>query len=40
MHYNLVTLFPEWFDSPLSSSLMEKAREAGIVSFSFANPRD
>ena len=40
MHYNLVTLFPEWFDSPLSSGLMEKAREAGIVSFSFANPRD
>ena len=40
MHYNLVTLFPEWFDSPLSSSLMEKARESGIVSFSFANPRD
>ena len=40
MRYNLVTLFPEWFDSPLSSGLMEKAREAGIVEFSFANPRD
>lgn len=40
MHYTLVTLFPEWFDSPLSSGLMARAREAGIVSFSFANPRD
>ena len=40
MRYNLVTLFPEWFDSPLSSGLMEKAREAGIVEFFFANPRD
>lgn len=40
MHYTLVTLFPEWFDSPLSGGLMERARSAGIVSFSFANPRD
>jgi tRNA (guanine37-N1)-methyltransferase len=40
MHYTLVTLFPEWFDSPLSSGLMERARESGIVDFSFANPRD
>ncbi|WP_077073916.1 tRNA (guanosine(37)-N1)-methyltransferase TrmD [Mailhella massiliensis] len=40
MRYHLVTLFPEWFDSPLSSGLMEKAREAGIVEFTFSNPRD
>ena len=40
MHYTLVTLFPEWFESPLSSGLMARARTAGIVSFSFANPRD
>ncbi len=40
MRYTLVTLFPEWFASPLSTGLMEKARQAGIVEFSFANPRD
>lgn len=40
MRYHLVTLFPEWFNSPLSSGLMEKAREAGIVEFTFSNPRD
>ncbi len=40
MLYTLVTLFPEWFDSPLASGLMARARQSGLVSFSFANPRD
>ena len=40
MRYHIVTLFPEWFESPLSHGLMGKARHAGIVEFSFANPRD
>ncbi len=40
MHYTLVTLFPEWFESPLSTGLMGKAVQSGIVGFSFANPRD
>ena len=40
MLYTLVTLFPEWFASPLSTGLMAKAREAGVVDFAFANPRD
>ena len=40
MRYTLVTLFPEWFESPLSAGLMGKAVENGIVSFRFANPRD
>lgn len=40
MRYTLVTLFPEWFDSPLAAGLMGKAREAGVVEFSFANPRE
>lgn len=39
MHYTLVTLFPEWFTSPLSTGLMAKAREAGIVDFAFTSPR-
>ncbi len=37
---NLVSLFPEYFDGPLSSGLMRRGREAGLVSFSFTNPRD
>ena len=40
MLYTLVTLFPEWFASPLSTGLMANAREAGVVDFAFANPRD
>ena len=40
MLYTLVTLFPEWFASPLSSGLMARARQAGVVEFAFANPRD
>ena len=40
MHINLVTLFPEYFDSPLSCGLMQKAREAGLVDFRLFNPRD
>ena len=40
MHINLVTLFPEYFDSPLSCGLMQKARENGLVDFKFFNPRD
>ncbi|MBP3730084.1 MAG: tRNA (guanosine(37)-N1)-methyltransferase TrmD [Mailhella sp.] len=40
MHYTVVTLFPGWFESPLNSGLMARARESGIVGFSFANPRD
>ena len=40
MHINIVTLFPEFFDGPLHCALMQRAREAGIISFSFHNPRD
>ena len=40
MRFNLVTLFPEYFDSPLAAALMAKARERGIVDFVLANPRD
>ena len=38
MKYTLVTLFPEWFDSPLSAGLMARAREAGLVDFSSPTP--
>jgi tRNA (guanine37-N1)-methyltransferase len=40
MHFNIVTIFPAFFDSPLHTSLMGRAREAGLISFSFFNPRD
>ena len=40
MHFHIVSLFPEFFDSPLQTALMHKAREAGLVDFSLHNPRD
>ncbi len=40
MHFHLVSLFPEFFDSPLQTALMAKAREAGHVQFSLHNPRE
>lgn len=40
MHYHIVTLFPEWFASPLQTALFAKADKAGIVSVDFVNPRD
>lgn len=40
MHYHLVTLFPEWFSSPLNTALFAKACEAGIVTVDYINPRD
>lgn len=36
----IITLFPEFFDGPLSCGLMQRAREAGILEVSFRNPRD
>ncbi len=40
MHFNIVTLFPDDFSSPLATPLIRKAIERGIVSFSFYNPRE
>ncbi len=40
MHFNLISIFPEFFTSPLSTSLIKKAIEKGIISFSIVNPRD
>ncbi|WP_027186088.1 tRNA (guanosine(37)-N1)-methyltransferase TrmD [Desulfovibrio inopinatus] len=40
MHITIVTIFPEFFDSALSCGLLGQARERGLVSFSFVNPRD
>lgn len=40
MNFHLVSLFPEFFDSPLSAGLMGKGVQSGIVSFNHVNPRD
>ncbi|MDR1856289.1 MAG: tRNA (guanosine(37)-N1)-methyltransferase TrmD [Desulfovibrio sp.] len=40
MDIHIVTLFPEFFHSPLRTSLLGKATEAGILRISFHNPRD
>lgn len=40
MRITIVTLFPEFFASPLSCALMGKGREAGVVDFALVNPRD
>lgn len=37
---NIITLFPEFFDGPLSCGLMQRAQEAGILELAFYNPRD
>jgi tRNA (guanine37-N1)-methyltransferase len=40
MHVNIITLFPEFFSGPLSSSLLRRARESGRLSFALFDPRD
>ncbi|MDR2574795.1 MAG: tRNA (guanosine(37)-N1)-methyltransferase TrmD [Desulfovibrio sp.] len=39
-NFHLITLFPEFFDSPLRAGLLGQARQRGLVNFSFHNPRD
>lgn len=40
MRISIVTLFPEFFESPLATSIVHRARQAGLVEFRFVNPRD
>ena len=40
LHVELVTLFPELFDSFLAASLLGKAIEGGLVAVDRTNPRD
>jgi tRNA (guanine37-N1)-methyltransferase len=40
MKIHVVTLFPEFFDSPLRAGIPGRAAQAGLVEFGFANPRD
>lgn len=40
MTVNFVTLFPEFFESPLKASLLGKAVASGVVNVRYYNPRD
>ena len=40
MHFHLVSLFPEFFASPLRAGLMARAQDAGIIQVNLHNPRD
>ena len=40
MRFDIVTLFPDFFESPLSSGLLGKAIANAIASVHFTNPRD
>ena len=40
MHFHVITIFPEFFTSPLSVSLLNKAQEKGAVSCTVHNLRD
>lgn len=36
----VVSLFPEWFEGPLSHSILGRAQKSGLLRLTFANPRD
>jgi len=40
MRFDILTLFPGLFDSPLSESLLKKARDRGIIDVNLHNIRD
>ncbi len=40
MRFDLVTLFPDFFESPLKSGLIGRALSKGIAEVSLTNPRD
>ena len=40
MHIRIVTLFPEFFNSPLEAGLLGRAREDNLLDVSLHNPRD
>lgn len=40
MRFTILTLFPEFFQGPLSCAQIARAREAGLIDFDLVNPRD
>lgn len=40
LNFNIITLFPKFFATPLHTSLMGRAVQNGLLNFTFINPRD
>lgn len=40
MQFHIITIFPEWFTSPLATGLLQKAQDKAILSFRVHNLRD
>ncbi|MFW5730145.1 MAG: tRNA (guanosine(37)-N1)-methyltransferase TrmD [Desulfonatronovibrionaceae bacterium] len=40
MHFHLITILPEYFQSPLSCGLLGRAIQRGLIQTSVVNPRD
>jgi len=40
LRVDVVTLFPQAFEGPVSESILRRAQEKGILEISFVNPRD
>lgn len=40
MRIDILTIFPEMFESPLSHSILKRAKEKGLVEFALTNIRD
>ena len=40
MQMDIISLFPEMFEGPLSHSILKRARDAGLIQVQVTNPRD
>src|SRR5690349_11008039 len=40
MRFDIITLFPEFFTSPLQASMLAKGQERGVLQFQLYNIRD
>ena len=40
MRIDILTLFPEMFESPLNHSILKRAQDAGVVEIALVNIRD
>ena len=40
MRFHILTLFPDFFTSVLSATMLQKAQERGVVQFALVNVRD
>ncbi len=40
MNFNIITIFPEAFESYFNSSILKRAQKRGLIKINFFNPRD